>query len=159
MERRSTSSRLLGAQPAGWALLAVALVVSGCADGPAPDLDPDLDLEDTMAVAPTSATPGQEVELSFPSDSQRGIAFSLARWNEGRWDKEYYLTSDWGTPGDHTPTWWAAEDSANRGWEQVGISGGGPDRVLVPETASPGDYLLCTANALDEACALLTVND
>jgi hypothetical protein len=49
------------------------------------------------------------------------------------------------------------EESANRGWEQVGISGGGPDRVIVPESASPGDYLLCTANVLDEACALLTV--
>jgi hypothetical protein len=110
-----------------------------------------------MTLAPTSATPGQEVELRFPSHSQRGIAFSLARWSEDRWDKEYYLTSNWGTPGDHAPTWWTVEDSANRGWEQVGISGGGPDRVLVPETASPGDYLLCTANALDEACALLTV--
>ena len=43
------------------------------------------------------------------------------------------------------------------GWEQVAISGGGPDRVIVPESASPGDYLLCTANALDEACALLTL--
>jgi hypothetical protein len=55
-----------------------------------------------------------------------------------------------------TPTGWTVEDSANRGWEQVGVSGPGPDRVLVPEAASPGDYLLCTANSLDEACALLT---
>lgn len=155
MERRSSSSRLYGAQPAGWALLAVALVVSGCTDGPAPGLDPDL--KDTMTIAPTSAASGQEVELSFPSDSQHGIAFSLSRWSESRWDKEFYLTSDWGTPGDHAPTWWTVEGSANRGWEQVGIGGGGPDRVIVPESASPGDYLLCTANALDEACALLTV--
>ena len=157
MQRRTAGPGLVGALAAKWALLAVALVVSGCADdtASAPSLDPDL--KGTMTVAPASATPGQEVELSFPSDSQRGIAFSLARWREGRWDKEYYLTSDWGTPGNHAPTWWTVEDSANRGWEQVGISGGGPDRVLVPETASPGDYLLCTANALDEACALLTV--
>jgi hypothetical protein len=110
-----------------------------------------------MTVAPTSAAPGQEVELSFPSDNQRGIAFSLSRWSEGRWDKEFYLTSDWGTPDEHAPTWWTVAESANRGWEQVAISGGGPDRVIVPESASPGDYLLCTANALDEACALLTV--
>lgn len=155
MERRASWSPLLGAQPARWALLAVALVVSGCADDSAPSLDPGL--KGTMTVAPTSATPGQEVALRFPSDSQRGIAFSLAPWSEGHWEEKYYLTSDWGRSGDYTPTWWTVEDSANRGWEQVGVSGPGPDRVLVPETASPGDYLLCTANALDEACALLTV--
>lgn len=155
MERRTAWSRLSGAQPARWALLAVALVVSGCADDSAPSLDPDL--EGTMTVAPASATPGQEVALTFPSDSQRGIAFSLAQWSEGQWDETYYLTSDWGSSGDYTPTWWTVEDSENRGWEDVGVSGPGPDRVLVPETAPPGDYLLCTANALDEACALLTV--
>lgn len=139
-----------------WALLAVALVVSGCADDSAPSLDSGL--KGTMRVAPTSATPGQEVALRFPSDSQRGIAFSLAQWSEGQWEEKYFLTSDWGTSGDATPTWWTVEDSADRGWEQVGVSGPGPDRVLVPESASPGDYRLCTANALDEAGALLTVS-
>lgn len=126
-------------------------------DDSAPSLDPGL--EGTMTVAPTSATPGQEVALRFPSDSERGIAFSLAQWSEGQWDEKYYLTSDWGTSGDHAPAWWTVEDSENRGWEDVGVSGPGPDRVLVPETASPGDYLLCPAHALDEACALLTVID
>jgi hypothetical protein len=123
------------ARRAGWALLAAALVVSGCTDGPAPGLDPDL--KGTMTVAPTSAAPGQEVELSFPSDNQRGIAFSLSRWSEGRWDKEFYLTSDWGTPDDYAPTWWTVAESANRGWEQVAISGGGPDRVIVPRPPHP----------------------
>lgn len=140
-----------------WVLLAAGLVLSGCADDPAPGLDRDL--RGSMTVAPASPTAGQDVELSFPADSERGIAFSLARWNEGRWDREYYLTSDWGTPDDHAPTWWTVEDGANRGWEQVGISGSGPDRVIIPETAAPGDYLLCTANAVDEACASLTVAD
>jgi hypothetical protein len=44
-------------------------------------------------------------------------------------------------------------------WEQVGVSGTGSDLVRVPETTSPGDYLLCTATALDESCAVLTVTD
>lgn len=140
---------------AAWVLLAV--VASGCADESAPRLEPDL--EGTMALAPESAMPGQEVALTFPSDNERGIAYSLARWSDGRWDEAYYLASDWGQPDDHTPTWWAVWDSGNRGWEQVGISGPGPDRVLVPEAAPPGDYLLCTANALEEACALLQVTD
>lgn len=155
MQRPIGWSRIHGTQPARWALLAVALVLSGCADDSAPSLDPDL--KGTMTVAPASATPGQEVALRFPSDSQRGIAFSLARWSKDQWDETYYLTSAWGTSGNYTPTWWTVDDNEDRGWEQVGVSGPGPDRVLVPETATPGDYLLCTANALEEACALLTV--
>ena len=157
MERRTARPRLVGAQPARQALLAVALVVSGCAGDSAssPSLEPDL--KGTMTIAPASARPGQEVALRFPSDSRRGIAFSLAQWSEGQWVEKYYLTSDGGTSGDYSPTWWTVEDSADRGWQQVLVSGPGPDRVLVPETTSPGDHLLCTANALDEACALLMV--
>ncbi len=80
MERRTSGSRLLSAH-AKWALLAVALVVSGCADDSAPSLDPDL--EGTMTVAPASATPGQEVALRFPSGNQRGIvrtATTVMEW-------------------------------------------------------------------------------
>lgn len=110
-----------------------------------------------MTITPASAEPAQEVELGFPGDSERGIAFSLSQWRDGDWKVAYYLTSDWGKPGDHPLGWWPVEDSENRSWVQVGISGAGPDRVLVPDTAKPGDYLLCTANAVDEACALITV--
>ena len=53
--------------------------------------------------------------------------------------------------------WWRVEDSDNRGWEQVATEGQGPDRVVVPDAATPGQYMLCTANVVDEACALLTV--
>lgn len=163
--------RLAGWSPLGRvlaaisAVLAVVLLLSGCTGASAPEgsgrsaATPtvDADLRGTMTVAPASAVPGQEVTLRFPAGSHRGIAFSLSRWSRSRWTAAYYLTSDWGTSGDHTPSWWAVEDSENRGWEQVGVSGPGPDRVLVPETAPPGDYLVCTANALDEACAVLTV--
>ncbi len=165
MERHVPWSRFRGGQAAAWALLAVVLLLSGCTEASAPEgsgrstaaptVDPDL--EGSMTVAPASATPGQEVALRFPTDGQRGIAFSLSQWDDGRWNQTYYLTSDWGTSGDYTPSWWSVEDSDNRGWHQVGVSGPGPDRVLVPDTAPPGAYLLCTANALDEACALLTV--
>ena len=110
-----------------------------------------------MVLDSASAAAGQEIGVRFPADSQRGIAFSLSQWSEREWKLTYYLTSDWGTSGDFSPTWWKAEDSEDRGWEQVGVSGPGPDRVLIPDTAPPGDYLLCTANALDKACALLAV--
>ncbi|GAA5105883.1 hypothetical protein GCM10023339_02210 [Alloalcanivorax gelatiniphagus] len=110
-----------------------------------------------MTVAPAAATPGQQVALHFPVDSQRGIAFSLSRWSDGQWNETYYLTSDWGTSGDRAPSWWTVEDSENRGWEDMGVSGAGPDRVLVPDTATSGDYLICTVNAPHEACAQVTV--
>ncbi|HSU01471.1 MAG TPA: hypothetical protein VLK03_02890 [Nocardioides sp.] len=123
----------------------------------APPLEPRL--QGTMTITPASATPGQEVALDFPADSVRGVAFSLATWAEGAWTPVYFLTSDWGVPAEHPPSWWRVEDSEDRGWEQVAVEGDGPDRVVVPDAATAGDYLLCTANAADEACALLTVTD
>jgi hypothetical protein len=113
-------------------------------------------MKGTMTVTPAAAEPGQEVALRFPPDNLRGIAFSLSSWRDGAWSPLYYLTSDWGKPSYH-PAWWRVEDSDDRGWEQVAIAGRGPDRVVVPDAAAPGEYLLCTANAVDEACALLTV--
>ena len=146
MERRAAS-----------ALLAVALLASGCTDASAPQtLGPDL--AGTMTVAPASARPGQEVTLRFSATSVRGIAFSLSAWEEGAWAPVFYLTSDWGK-AEHEPSWWRVEDGENRGWEQVAIEGAGPDRVLVPDAATAGDYLLCTANAVDKACSLLAVTD
>ena len=95
--------------------------------------------------------------MRFPPDSTRGIAFSLSEWDGEAWTPVFYLTSDWGMPGSHTPTWWSVEDNDDRGWEDIGVSGVGPDRVVLPDVATAGEYLLCTANAADEACAKLTV--
>jgi len=95
--------------------------------------------------------------MRFPHASVRGIAFSLSTWEEETWTPAFYLIADSGELSDDEPGWWRAEDSENRGWHQVAIEGEGPDRVLIPDVAAPGEYLLCTANAVDEACALLTV--
>jgi hypothetical protein len=111
----------------------------------------------TMTVTPATAAPGQRVALRFQSKEVRGIAFSLSAWSNQGWTVAYYLTSDWGSPGSHTPDWWAVEDSEGRGWPDVRIGGPGPDHVIVPDTAPAGDYLLCTANSVHEACAILTV--
>ena len=98
MKRPVAWCRLRGVQPAGVAvLLGVALLMSACADEPAPILDPDL--VGTMSLAPASATPGQEVAMRFPADSQRGIAISLSQWSESQWKQTYYLTSDLGHVG------------------------------------------------------------
>lgn len=148
--------------------LTAALLVSGCGasaetvDDPAgdpvtssPTLDPDL--RGTMTITPSTAAPGEQVALRFASKRVRGIAFSLAAWDGEQWEPAYYLTSDWGAPRQHEPDWWSVENSEGRGWVDVGIAGPGPDRVVVPDDAAPGDYLLCTANSVEESCELLAV--
>ncbi len=167
MEHPAASPRRSGMQVPLRAVVVFVLLLGGCSDssgpghsgGPtaAPPLEPRL--QGTMTITPASATPGQEVALNFPADSVRGIAFSLSTWAEGAWTPVYFLTSDWGVPAEHQPSWWRVEDSEDRGWEQVAVEGDGPDRVVVPDAATAGDYLLCTANAADEACARLTVTD
>jgi hypothetical protein len=134
-------------------------LLAGCtgASAEGPTLPPDL--AGTMTVEPGSAAPGEVVTLRFPPQSVRGIAFVLSRWDDGDWTEELYLTSDWGDPARQPGGWWRVEDSVNRGWAQVAVEGAGPDRVVVPDAAQPGDHLLCTANAVDRACALLTVTD
>jgi hypothetical protein len=153
--RRRVFLTAAGAVVAGVGLYG-ALSLGGITREPEPASIP-AGLEGTMTITPVTTQPGHAVELRFPEDSHRGIAFSLSEWHEGRWKLVYYLTSDWGEPGHYEPDWWTVEESENRGWHQVGISGTGPDRVVVPDTAAPRDYLLCTANAVTEACALLKV--
>ena len=110
-----------------------------------------------MTVEPATARPGQRVALRFTPPVMRGIAFSLSAWSEDEWSVAYYLTSDWGSPRAHEPGWWSVEDSEGSGWVDVGIAGPGPDYVVIPDDAPAGDYLLCTANAAEESCALVTV--
>jgi hypothetical protein len=164
MERRTRWTRLRGASHASGALLGVVVLLTGCTHSSVPESSngptgaPTLkaDVRGTMTVTPAAAEAGQEVSLRFSPDNVRGIAFSLSSWQDGTWTPLYFLTSDWGKPSYH-PGWWRIEDSEDRGWEQVAIEGDGPDRVVVPDAAAPGAYMLCTANAVDEACALVTV--
>ena len=92
--------------------------------------------------------------LTFPERNARGVAFTLAK--ESNPSKVLYiLTSDWGYGPPHTPTWAAAGEEEP--WPDVGLSGPGPDHVVVPDTAEDGTYLLCTANAVTGVCGQLTV--
>lgn len=40
----------------------------------------------------------------------------------------------------------------------MGVSGPGPDEVLIPDVATPGQYRLCTANAVNNFCAETEIN-
>lgn len=117
-----------------------------------PTLDPKY--QGTMTITPATAAPGAEIALTYPAGYMRGVAFSLADPADEK-KLSYYLVSG---RGKSKPGWWSATDpSPGRGWDDVGINGPGPDRLVVPDTAADGTYLLCTANAATKACALLTV--
>jgi hypothetical protein len=105
--------------------------------------------EPAMTVTPTTAHPGDAVSLSFPTEQLRGVGFILTARDGGT---TYQLTSNAMDRG-REPTW-SPEGS---GWVDVGISGPGPDQVLIPPVAAPGDYELCTGNAPAEQCVSLTV--
>lgn len=116
-----------------------------------PTLDPKY--AGTMTITPATVAPGAQIGLTYPAHYGRGIAFSLADPADEK-KVSYYLSA--GLRGSK-PAWWSAADSAGRGWVDIGINGPGPDRLVVPDTAADGTYLLCTANATKKACALLTV--
>lgn len=112
---------------------------------------------DPIDLTPKTAQPRALVSMGFPKSGMRGIAFSLDKWEDGEWQAAYYLTSDGGSLG-WEPSWWSLADAEGRGWRDIGVSGPGPDQVIVPNTATNGFYRLCTANAVEEACGLLEVN-
>jgi len=111
---------------------------------------------DSMDVSPQRVRPGGQVALRFPDHQMRGIAFALDAWEDGSWQTRFHLTSDGGNL-NWTPTSWTVDDAEGRAVPDVGVAGPGPDHVVIPESAGVGSYRLCTANALEEACALVTV--
>lgn len=116
---------------------------------PAPSMRPDL-----LVLQPATARLGELVEMHFPQETMRGVAFQLDRRTERGWEMVYWLTSD-GNGGEPTSIRVGAE--GDYGWPDVGVGGPGPDRVLIPDGIEPGSYRVCTANAGDEFCAPLDI--
>jgi hypothetical protein len=56
----------------------------------------------------------------------------------------YYLTAR-SERSTLDPAWGPVEEPY--GWDDVGVTGPGPDLVLIPPSAEPGRYRVCTANA------------
>ncbi|TCM51309.1 hypothetical protein [Kribbella sp. VKM Ac-2568] len=127
-----------------------------------PTLDPRW--AGTMTITPATAHPGQEISLTFPPKSFRGLAFTISDATD-RSKVLYYLSSDRyagptnnGVPVPPRPGWWKAGDPGG-GWRAIGVNGPGPDHLIVPTTITDGTYLLCIMEdrAVADACALLTV--
>ncbi|GAA5151909.1 hypothetical protein GCM10023340_31330 [Nocardioides marinquilinus] len=95
-----------------------------------------------MIAWPPIARPGDRIGALFPAEQVRGRAFTLTSD-----DVTYYLSS-----GD-TPTW----NERSMPTDDIGITGPGPDPLVVPDVVAPGAYRLCTANAAEQACTGVTV--
>lgn len=121
--------------------------------GPA---DPLAEMRPDLIVAdPPVAAPGAVVALEFPAETMRGVLFVLERRVGESWALRYYLTSDGPGPGWRMA--WHEASAEGFAVEDIGVGGPGPDRVIIPDVAEPGDYRICTGNAGDEFCTPIEI--
>ncbi len=118
---------------------------------PAARISPEL-----MTITPSIAFPGAAIGLTFPEGTERGVAYVLERAFGDRWSTTHFLTSSTDGYGG-SPSAWAVDSAEGHEWEAIGIAGPGPDRLLVPDDATLGASRICTANAIENFCAELTV--
>ncbi|MBA3727954.1 MAG: hypothetical protein H0W94_01880 [Actinobacteria bacterium] len=101
-----------------------------------------------MVARPSRPVTGGVVELTFPLETMRGVAFVLERHEDGTWQYLYDMVSDGNSGAPQT----VPALTEGFGHDDVGVGGPGPDRVRIPEDAEAGRYRICTANAGDEFC-------
>lgn len=119
---------------------------------PAGPYDPAAKMRPDLVVAdPTSAAAGEAVELTWPEETLRGVAWTLEEQDGNSWQVRYFLTSRWESD-EGSPSWWPVGEDEGRGWADIGVSGPGPDLVQIPDTAPAGQYRLCTANSSPNVC-------
>lgn len=97
------------------------------------------------------------IEARFPEGTERGLGWALEEKDDQGWHVRYYLTSkSKRLDGQADPSWRPA-DGGEPGWDAMGRSGEGPDMLMIPDTAAPGEYRLCTANAGKNFCAAVDI--
>lgn len=111
---------------------------------------------DLMVVSPSTAEPGALVDLTFPEETGRGVVFVLQQEVDGAWliTARLFPVS---VSAAGTPTWQPPD--GDLAWADVGVSGPGPERAVLPPDLDPGNYRICTGNAGDpEFCAPVTIS-
>jgi hypothetical protein len=142
--------------------LALALLLAGCAA--ADLLPPGTPHDATAAFRPASmvadretAAPGDTVGLLFPEEMTRGVWFVLEQEVGESWTHRYDLTSD--GPGAGWPVAWHVAGEDGFAVEDIGVGGPGPDHVVIPDTAEPGTWRICTGNAGENVCVRMEIVD
>ena len=142
---------------AGITAIVLSGLIAACASQPVGPHDPEAVVQPDL-VQPETGTvaAGDTLEVHFPQETGRGIAWSLEIREEDDWHLRYFMTaSSDGIGGE--PSWVDAADSDEYAWIDIGVVGPGPDLVPIPETAEPGEYRVCTANSAPNICAAITV--
>lgn len=122
-------------------------------DGP---YDADAEIRaDLMVVEPSTAAPGERVDVTYPGGRERGVAYVLERWTGATWATTHYLTAT--TDGYGTEPGWVDVGTERYGWEDIGIAGEGPDGLIIPDNAVASEYRICTANSRENVCAEITI--
>lgn len=85
--------------------------------------------------------PGQTIDITPPDQRSRGVGYTLTPL--GSSPPTFWLIAS--APGyDGTAQWGTWESQAS--FPDVLVTGPGPDLVVVPNTATPAEYLLCQAD-------------
>jgi hypothetical protein len=96
--------------------------------------------DDMMVAEPAAAHPGADVAITWPGGGARAIAYRMGRLAaDGSWRAEYVLfTGSQPAPG----SWELISEEIEI--PAMAAVGPGPDRLMIPEPADPGDYRICT---------------
>ena len=107
----------------------------------------------TFQISPPNPQPGTNFEATFDPDNERGGYFTLERWSGSEWlDAAFLLESD---ANGGSPTW--APIDAEFEVLDYGVSGPGPDGLVMPDVIDAGIWRLCTANAAEDGCTHMRV--
>lgn len=109
---------------------------------------------DIIVADPEVASPGDFVSLKFPNGLSRGIMYVLEEKVGATWAYRFILLSGLtiaAPPSWHEPVYSDAEIPV------LGVEGLGPDRVVIPEDATPGNYRICTGNADENVCVRIEI--
>jgi hypothetical protein len=108
-----------------------------------------------MFVEPEQVPPGEQVALTFPEQTLRGLAFVLQQQTGEGWQLRAYLTSARGGGPPEEPAW--SPPDAPPDVDDVGVADAGPDTVQIPDDAEPGDYRICTMNVPERMCGAIGI--
>lgn len=138
------------------------IVLGACATVLAPSPpdaphDPEAQMRPDLIVAePEQVAPGDVLTLTFPAGTPRGVHFVLeSQASGGAWVHMFDLVSD--GPGPGWPRDWSIAGSEAFAIPDIGVSGNGPDRVLIPDVAELGTWRICTGNAGENMCTRIEI--
>lgn len=145
-----------GSSRAMWCLAAGVVLLGGCTAAPSETPhDANAALRPDIIVADREmASPGDFVSLTFPNGLSRGIMYVLEEEVGATWAYRFILLAGLtvaAPPRWYEPVYSPAEIPA------IGVEGLGPDRVVIPEDATPGQYRICTGNAEENVCVRIEI--